>query len=108
FDFDQSYIRKDAQAIMEKVVAYLNQYPNTKIRIGSHTDARANDAYNSRLSERRAKATYEYLVKKGIDASRLTFKGFGETKLTNACDNNTNCSSEKHQLNRRSEFIVVE
>ncbi|WP_165750293.1 OmpA family protein [Cellulophaga sp. Z1A5H] len=108
FDFDQSYIRKDAQAIMEKVVAYLNQYPNTKIRIGSHTDARANDNYNLSLSERRANATYDYLVKKGIDTSRLTFKGFGETQLTNACDNNTNCSSEKHQLNRRSEFIVVE
>ncbi|WP_282117630.1 OmpA family protein, partial [Cellulophaga baltica] len=69
---------------------YLNQYPGTKIRIGSHTDARANDAYNSGLSERRAKATYDYLVKKGIDASRLTFKGFGETQLTNECENNVN------------------
>ncbi|AIY15082.1 OmpA family protein [Cellulophaga baltica] len=108
FDFDQSYIRKDAQIIMEKVIAYLNQYPDTKIRIGSHTDARANDAYNSRLSERRAKATYDYLVKKGIDASRLTFKGFGETQLTNECENTVNCSAEKHQQNRRSEFIVVE
>jgi outer membrane protein OmpA-like peptidoglycan-associated protein/Tol biopolymer transport system component len=108
FDFDQSYIRKDAQAILEKVIAYLNQYPNTKIRIGSHTDARANDSYNLKLSERRAEATLAYLVKKGIETSRLSTKGFGETQLTNECDNYTKCAEIKHQLNRRSEFIVVE
>jgi outer membrane protein OmpA-like peptidoglycan-associated protein len=108
FDFDQSYIRRDAQVIMEKVIAYLKQYPQVKVRIGSHTDAIGNDSYNESLSQRRAKATYNYLISKGINESRLSFKGFGETELTNECDNNTKCSSEKHQLNRRSEFIVVE
>ena len=108
FDFDKSIIRRDAQVIMEKVVAYLKQYPNTKILIGSHTDSRANDNYNLALSNRRAKATLNYLTTQGIDTNRLTAEGFGETKLTNNCNNQTQCSEEQHQLNRRSEFIVIE
>lgn len=107
FDFDKSVIRRDAKVILEKVVAYLNQYPNTKIRIGSHTDTRANDKYNLALSNRRAKATLNYLITQGIDANRLTAEGFGETQLTNNCENQTNCSEKEHQLNRRSEFIVI-
>ncbi|MBU2996838.1 OmpA family protein, partial [Cellulophaga baltica] len=108
FDFDKSYIRRDAQVIMEKVIAYLKQYPEVNVRIGSHTDARGNDTYNENLSQRRAKSTYDYLINKGVSANRLTYKGFGETQLTNECDNNTKCTAKKHQLNRRSEFIVVE
>jgi outer membrane protein OmpA-like peptidoglycan-associated protein len=108
FDFDKSYIRKDATVILSKVLNYMEQYPNAKIEVRSHTDSRANDSYNISLSQRRAKATYNYLVQKGVNTSRLSYKGFGETELTNECDNNTNCSSEKHQQNRRSEFIVVE
>tara|TARA_R110002050_G_scaffold1281_1_gene9119 strand:+ start:1779 stop:3686 length:1908 start_codon:yes stop_codon:yes gene_type:complete len=107
FDFDKSLIRKDDQVVLAKVVSYLKQYPNTNIQIGSHTDARANDSYNLKLSKRRAKATLEYLITQGISASRLSSEGYGETKLTNNCDNNTKCSNEKHQVNRRSEFIVI-
>lgn len=107
FDFDKSNIRKDAQVILAKVVVYLNEYQNAKIKIGSHTDARGNDAYNLALSQRRANATMQYLISQGIDASRLSAEGYGETKLVNECANGTSCSSENHQLNRRSEFIVV-
>jgi len=53
------------------------------------------------------KATKDYLISKGIKASRLTGRGYGETKLINNCANNVNCSEEEHALNRRSEFIVV-
>lgn len=107
FDFDKSNIRRDAQVVLEKVVAYLKQYPNTNIQIGSHTDARGNDSYNLSLSDRRAKATLKYLITQGIDANRLSAEGFGETNLTNNCNNNTKCSDEQHQLNRRSVFIVI-
>jgi outer membrane protein OmpA-like peptidoglycan-associated protein len=107
FDFDKSNIRRDAQVILEKVVAYLKQYPRSQIKIGSHTDSRGNDAYNLTLSDRRANATMKYLIAQGIDASRLAAEGYGETKLINNCDNGAKCSSEQHQLNRRSEFIVV-
>ena len=108
FDFDKAVIRRDAEVVLEKVLAYLEQYPNTNIQIGSHTDSRANASYNLALSKRRGKATLDYLIDKGIKASRLSSKGFGETILTNNCNNNTKCSEKQHQTNRRSEFIVVE
>ncbi|NND88782.1 MAG: OmpA family protein, partial [Flavobacteriaceae bacterium] len=75
----------------------------------SHTDSRADDAYNMKLSEQRAQATINYLVEKGgIDRSRLSGKGYGETRLVNKCNNNTPCSKADHQRNRRSEFIIKE
>lgn len=112
FNFDKSDIRSDAQLELDKIVAFMNQYPEVKIEIGSHTDSRGNDAYNLGLSERRAQSTRDYLITMGIDASRLTAKGYGETQLTNNCGNyieNVNkCSRDQHELNRRSEFIIVE
>jgi len=107
FDFDKHFIREDARVSLNKVLAYLNEYPKVKIQVGSHTDSRANDAYNMRLSANRAKATAEYLVEQGVAKSRISFEGFGETQLTNDCSNGVPCTKEQHQLNRRSEFIVV-
>ncbi len=107
FDFDKSYIRKDARASITKIIDYMNKFPEIIVEIGSHTDSRANDQYNQELSLRRAKATLKYMVEKGISKERLTFKGFGETQLTNECANSIPCSKEKHQNNRRSEFIVI-
>ena len=81
-------------------------YPETTVEIRSHTDSRAPDDYNITLSNNRANSTMNWLVSKGIDASRLTAKGYGETRLVNECSNGVPCSREQHQLNRRSEFIV--
>lgn len=112
FNFDKSDIRSDAQLELDKIVAFMNQYPEVKIEIGSHTDSRGNDAYNLGLSERRAQSTRDYLITMGIDASRLTAKGYGETQLTNGCgneiENSMKCGKAQHELNRRSEFIIVE
>ncbi|MFS4493400.1 OmpA family protein [Maribacter sp. 2308TA10-17] len=107
FDFGRSFIRADARIILEKVLAYMRKYPSAKVDVRSHTDSRANNAYNIALSDRRAKSTITYLIKQGIDKSRITGRGYGETQLTNECDDNTSCSKEKHQRNRRSEFVVV-
>ena len=60
------------------------------------------------LSGRRAKSTLEYLVKNGVDRSRLTSQGLGESELVNKCSNGIPCSEAEHQRNRRSEFIVLE
>src|SRR5690606_10477361 len=106
FDFDKSNIRKDAQVELEKLLAALNQYPNLKIEIRSHTDSRGNDAYNKALSQRRATSTLKYLVENGISEERLSATGLGETELVNKCSNGIPCSAEEHQKNRRSEFIV--
>ena len=107
FDLDKSFIRKDAALELDKVVRIMNKYPNIKIALGSHTDSRASDGYNLKLSERRAKSTLEWIISKGIDASRITGKGYGETQLVNKCSDGVKCSEAEHQLNRRTEFVIV-
>ncbi len=107
FDFDKSFIRKDAKVSMEKVLTYLKEFPEVHIEVRSHTDSRANDWYNEGLSVRRAKETRAYLISQGVSEERISYKGFGETELTNECSNDVPCPKEKHQANRRSEFIVI-
>lgn len=106
FDFDKYNIRPDAEYELAKIKAFMELYPETTVEIRSHTDSRAPDDYNITLSNNRANSTMNWLVSKGIDASRLTAKGYGETRLVNECSNGVPCSREQHQLNRRSEFIV--
>jgi outer membrane protein OmpA-like peptidoglycan-associated protein/tetratricopeptide (TPR) repeat protein len=106
FDFDKFDIRSDAAYELSKIKAFMELYLQVSVEIRSHTDSRAPDQYNEVLSDRRAQSTRNWLISKGIDASRLTAKGFGERRLLNKCLNGVACSSEEHQLNRRSEFIV--
>jgi len=107
FDFDKSDIRPDAAVELAKIVEVMRENPKMKIDIRSHTDSRGDDSYNLRLSDRRAKATLEWMVKQGIERKRLTAKGYGETQLVNGCSNGVPCTEEEHQANRRSEFIVI-
>ena len=107
FDLDKSDIRPDAAVELAKIVEVMREYPKMKIDIRSHTDSRASDEYNLRLSDRRAKSTLEWIVKQGIERKRLTAKGYGETQLVNGCSNGVPCTEEEHQANRRSEFIVI-
>lgn len=108
FDFDKSNIRPDAAVELAKVVEVLKMYPDIKIDVRSHTDSRGNDNYNMKLSERRAKATMKWMIDNGISKDRITGKGYGESQLVNKCANGVPCTSQEHQANRRSEFIVVE
>ena len=78
------------------------------INIESHTDSRGRDDYNLILSDKRAKATRDYIISKGIAPNRIiNAKGYGETRLINKCKNGVPCSEILHQLNRRSEFIIL-
>ena len=107
FDYNKANIRPDAEVELTKIVEVMREYPKMKIDIRSHTDSRGADSYNLKLSDRRAKATLEWIVKQGIDRKRLKAKGYGETRLVNGCSNGVPCSEEEHQENRRSEFIVT-
>jgi len=106
FDFDKADIREDARVELEKLFAVLEEYPDLKINIRSHTDSRGSDPYNLSLSKRRAKSTLEYIVMKGVAPHRLKSEGLGETELINHCANEIPCSEEEHEKNRRSEFII--
>lgn len=109
FDFDKHNIREDAALELDKIVNLMvNEYPEMVIRIESHTDSRGKLSYNDKLSIDRANATYEYLISKGVAAERITeHQGFGERRLTNGCEDGENCEEEDHQLNRRTQFIVI-
>ena len=107
FDLDKWNIRPDAALELEKILDVMKQYPNMKIDVRSHTDCRASNKYNDKLSDRRAKSTMAWLVKNGVEESRLTGKGYGETQLVNKCADGVQCTEEEHQANRRSEFIIT-
>jgi outer membrane protein OmpA-like peptidoglycan-associated protein len=106
FDLDKSNIREEAALDLAKILDVLDQYPKMKIEIRSYTDSRAAAEYNLKLSERRAESTKQWLVKNGIDESRLKAKGFGESELVNKCEDGIDCIEEEHQANRRSEFVL--
>ena len=109
FNFDKSFIRKDASLELDKLVAVMNDSPNMVIKIESHTDSRGDAVYNKYLSDKRAKSTREYIIARGIDPSRIESAiGFGEEQLLNGCDGSVRCTEEQHYLNRRSEFIIVD
>ena len=108
FDLDKYNIREDAALELDKVVALMNKYPGMVIRLESHTDSRAPDQYNVVLSNNRAKSTNDYIVARGISQERITkYEGFGETQLVNKCTNDVKCTEDEHQLNRRTEFIII-
>lgn len=108
FDFDKHNIRPDAEVELAKVLTVMEEYPDLKINIRSHTDSRGSFEYNEALSLRRAKSTYDYLVRNGVNHKRMTYEGLGEYELVNGCSDDVHCTEEQHQENRRSEFIVME
>lgn len=107
YDFDKWNIRPDAAVELDKLVKILKDNPEIDIEMGSHTDVRGSDRYNQVLSEKRAHAAVQYLISKGIDARRLTWKGYGESILVNSCTNEAICDEDAHQENRRTEFKVT-
>lgn len=108
FPLNSSTLTASSKEILDAVVEILKNSPSMELKVGSHTDSRGASVYNDALSERRVKSTREYLISKGVDVSKIVAESYGESKLINDCDDSTPCPEEKHKLNRRSEFIVLE
>lgn len=107
FDLGKWNITDAAAIELDKIFAVMQEYPKMRIDIRSHTDSRSSAKSNLVLSDKRAKSIMAWLVGKGIDASRLRGKGYGESKLLNRCKDGVKCSEEEHLKNRRSEFVIV-
>jgi outer membrane protein OmpA-like peptidoglycan-associated protein/tetratricopeptide (TPR) repeat protein len=107
FDLGKATIKKTSEPQLKKVVDLLKKYSTLTVDIRSHTDSRQSASYNMILSEKRAQSTKDWLIKKGIESTRLTAKGYGETMLVNKCADGVKCTEKQHQQNRRSEFIVT-
>jgi Outer membrane protein and related peptidoglycan-associated (lipo)proteins len=108
YDFDKDNIRHDAALILDELVRIMHENPTLKIELGSHTDSRGTAEYNQDLSQRRAQSSVNYLVTRGIARSRMVAKGYGESRLLNRCADGVDCTEAEHQLNRRTEFMVLE
>jgi outer membrane protein OmpA-like peptidoglycan-associated protein len=106
FDYDKHNIKPQAAFELDKLIEIMEKYPDMKIVVESHTDTRGNAEYNRNLSEKRAQSTVQYVISQGIDASRISGKGFGLDDP--AVDCGGNCTEADHQKNRRSEFNIIE
>ena len=112
FDLNKSTLRKESYVELNKLVDFLVENKTTKIEIGGHTDTRGNAKDNQSLSENRAKSVYEYMIEKGIDKTRLSYNGYGQTLPKVSDDQITKMNSEKekeaaHQSNRRTEYKII-
>lgn len=107
YDYDAYEIRSDAARELDKLVKLLKDNPGLVIELHSHTDSRGAHYYNDGLSEKRAKAAVQYIISKGIEKDRLGYKGLGKRKPVINCPEETSCTEEQHQKNRRTEFIVL-
>ncbi len=113
YDLDEDYIRPDAAVELDKLVAILEDNPEIKIELSSHTDSRQTADYNMDLSNRRAQSATTYIIEAGIDPERITAKGYGESQLL-ISDEEINSlptiedQEAAHQRNRRTEFKILE
>ena len=101
FDFDRSTVKPEAGAILDRLIAFMNENKDKKVNLSGHTDNVGTEAYNLKLSERRVASVKDYVVKKGVDGGRVSGQGFGESKPI--ADNKTR---EGRAKNRRVEIKV--
>ncbi len=106
YNFDKYAIRDDAKPELDKLVTIMKEN-RINVELGSHTDSRGSGTYNDKLSQKRAESAVEYIISAGIDASRISAKGYGERELTNHCSDGVKCTPAEHQANRRTEFKVT-
>ncbi|MDG5491177.1 OmpA family protein [Psychroserpens sp. SPM9] len=105
FEFNKSNITQQGAFELDKLVKIMNDYPNMSIKVRSHTDSKGTASYNLNLSEKRAQATVQYLISKGIDKARLSAEGIGSQEPKIDCK--SNCTDEEDAQNRRSEFLII-
>lgn len=110
FDFNKHDIRPDAARELDKVVKVMTKtYPDMIIKLEAHTDPVGSHGYNDDLSERRAKSTYEYLIANGVPVDHIvSYKGFGKRMPVNKCTSKQDCTPEELELNRRTEFPILQ
>ena len=102
FDVAQFNLKSSSQIELDRVVQLLVENPTIEIEMSAHTDSHGTDSYNYTLSDNRARSVMEYILSKGIPASRIISQGYGETKPVVPND-----TDENRQLNRRVEFKIL-
>lgn len=107
YDFDKSDLRALSKERLNEITALMQAHPELHLVIESHTDSRATERYNERLSKRRSDAVSKYLEGNGVDKDRVQASWYSESRLANDCQDGKPCSTEEHQLNRRTELRLI-
>ncbi len=112
FDLNKSTLRPESKVELNKFANYLKSNPKIIIELGGHTDSRGNKEDNLKLSSDRAKSVYDYLVSVGIQATRITFKGYGSTQPIISDEEIAKKSTQQekeaaHQKNRRTVYKII-
>jgi outer membrane protein OmpA-like peptidoglycan-associated protein len=108
WDYDSYSLRESSMPTLEIVAEFLVNNPLIVVELQSHCDSRGQNAYNQKLSDRRARSAARYLTDRGVSSNQVVPIGKGETQLKNECANGVPCSEAKHEQNRRTEFVIVE
>lgn len=103
FDFDKTTLRPESIPQLDRVVKFMQDNPTVSVEIGGHTDSKGSDEYNINLSQGRAEAVVNYVIKQGVEFNRIIAKGYGESLPVD-----TNSTDEGRQSNRRVEFKILE
>ncbi|MGA9212872.1 carboxypeptidase regulatory-like domain-containing protein, partial [Kaistella sp.] len=107
YDFNKFFIREDAKPELDRLVQFMKDNPEVIVELSSYCDSRGSDAYNLKLSQRRAESAVEYIISRDISRSRLIAKGYGDTHLLNKCAKGVPCTEAEHQVNRRTQMKVI-
>jgi OOP family OmpA-OmpF porin len=102
FDFNKATLKPEGMAKLDEAATVMTENADLTVSVEGHTDSVGSDAYNQKLSERRAQAAVDYLVSKGVDASRLQAVGYGESKPATSND-----TAEGRAQNRRVDLVVT-
>jgi len=100
-------VNPSVATVLDDIVLLLNNNLGISIELSSHTDSQGSAEYNQNLSRKRADAAVAYIVNRGISSDRISARGYGESRLANDCDDQTDCTEEEHSRNRRIECIVT-
>ena len=107
FEYNKSDLLFESKIVLDRLAELLKE-SGAMVELSAHTDSRGNDAYNLRLSQRRAESCIQYLTSQGVAINQLSAKGYGESKIKNRCRNGVTCNEEEHTVNRRVEITVLE
>ena len=107
YEFGKATLSGEGTGELDTLSSFLKENPLVSVVISSHTDSRGSNAFNMALSARRSMSCLNHLVSKGVKRSMVLTKNFGETQLLNQCKDGVECSEELHEVNRRTEFVLV-
>jgi peptidoglycan-associated lipoprotein len=107
YEYNKANLNRSGKQQLDTLYRFLKENKKFLIELNSHTDCRGTEEYNLSLSKNRSLSCNNYLRAKGLKFNRVVMNNFGESKLVNQCADGVECSEELHQVNRRTEFVLL-